>query len=259
VILRRGTQVDGNIVARSDVELWPESFVGGHVTATGSVSVDPSAVVSGTVSQGADLPPIPPITPVSFTVQAGEQDVWVAPDAVRTLDPGSYGRLTVREGGTLRLRAGHYIFERIQVEQGSRIEFDLGAGATVVDVAESAVFSDEVVMAINSQVGDAAGILFRVAGDEVNLRKGGTYLGTYLAPNAYVHLGQDTALTGALYGRWVKVKHRARVIGKPAREVFASLFVNPEIVYRPPLAPEAVVAHKVAAPGLDLAGAYFVR
>jgi hypothetical protein len=58
--------------------------------------------------------------------------------------------------------------------------------------------------------------------------EGGTYLGTYLAPDACARLGQDAALIGALYGSKVEILDRAQVIGLPAVQVLASAFAAPD-------------------------------
>ena len=75
--------------------------------------------------------------------------------------------------------------------------------------------------------GDARDVLFRVAGDSLELGKQGSYLGTFLAPNGKVKLEDDATLVGALYGKGVTLGKRVGITGMPARDLFASLFVTP--------------------------------
>ena len=82
---------------------------------------------------------------------------------------------------------------------------------------------ENVQMAIVS--GSAQEVLFRVQGHHVHLHKDGTYLGTFLAPDAHIDLGEGATLTGALYGKKVHIKKRVSVTGQPALDLFMSLFV----------------------------------
>jgi len=88
-------------------------------------------------------------------------------------------------------------------------------------------------MEITSSEGSASDIMFRATGQVVDLGRSGSYLGTYLAPNASVNLGQDAQLTGAMYGERISVGHRAHISVMIARELFAALFYTPDILALP--------------------------
>jgi len=203
------------------------------------------------------VPPIPQTTAVDFGFTAGILDVTVRSGDSRALIPGEYKNLWVKKGGTLQLQSGHYVFEDVKVERESFVEFDLSAEPIIVDVVKTVDFGERASMAVTSGAGSAADILFRVAGNVVTLKKEGIYLGTYLAPGGEVRLGTDARLTGALYGRKVDIMHRAQIIGNPARDLFASLFVNPEIVCLPTPAPATTAVQKVTASSPDPAGTDF--
>ena len=51
------------------------------------------------------------------------------------------------------------------------------------------------------------------------------YLGTYLAPDAIVELGENATLQGALYGQKLNINKGATVTGEPALGPFISLFL----------------------------------
>lgn len=75
---------------------------------------------------------------------------------------------------------------------------------------------------------DPRDILFRVAGSKVDLGKEGFFLGTFIAPRGDVELGERATLYGALYGEKVEFKKGALIVGVPARDLFARLFVSTE-------------------------------
>lgn len=245
--------VDGNVTGRSYVRLLPGSLVGGDVIANGLVQMDATAIVSGTVTQGAQIPPIPPVTPITFSFTAGKTDITVQQNTTIILDPGNYQALVVNKGGIVKLRSGHYTFKSIRLNQDAQVEYNLSDGAVVIDVVKNVIAGENVKMMITSEMGNAADILFRVMGTVVDLKNGGVYLGTYLAPDASVSLGQAARLTGALYGARVFINSMVQLIGMPARDIFATLFVNPEIGFS---SPQTQTAAEISWPGFDLSSIF---
>jgi PKD repeat protein/nitrous oxidase accessory protein NosD len=234
VVVGDRSLVAGSITGRATVKLERDSLVQGDVTAAETVNRHRTATVSGTITELADIPPLPALTFVEVDLAAGGQDITVEPGESRTLEPGSYQTLMVKKSGTVQLSTGHYYFEQLKTEQDGQLTFNFDGGGVVVDVVDNLQFGPNVQMSIVSARGDAAGILFQVAGDVIDLKKGGIYLGTFLGPDASIRLEQDALLTGALYGHKVDVMHRAQLIGLPARDLLASRFVNPAISYVPP-------------------------
>ena len=220
--------IGDSITSGHKVEVKKESWVDGDITAAGDVKVDKKATVTGSINEFASVPPLPVITWVQFSFEPGTEKVTVEKDAILTLPPGSYKDVKVKERGTLILSGqnpfGQYVFKKLEMEKDAQLQFDLSGGPVVIDVAENLEFKDNVQIV---SAGDARDILFRVAGDKVELGKEGTYLGTFLAPNAEVKLGDDAALYGALYGKKVDIGKRVTLGGLPARDLFAFLFVNP--------------------------------
>lgn len=53
-------------------------------------------------------------------------------------------------------------------------------------------------------------------GSRATLHKEGQFLGTFLVPSGTVSLNSKATLTGALYGRTVKIGSDTRVTGAPA-------------------------------------------
>jgi hypothetical protein len=153
----------------------------------------------------------------------GSGDVKVEKDATLDLPPGAYGKLEVEEGATLNLSAGSYAFKRIDVKKDAVLNLDVGGGPIVVRVEENVDLHEGVVM---NSTGAASDILFAVAGDHVQLKKEGLYLGTFVAPDGHIDVGEGAALSGALYGHKVELKKRATVEADPAIALFVDLFVK---------------------------------
>jgi hypothetical protein len=228
------SHVHDSITSGRRVDVKRDAWVGGDITAVDRVTVDSSATVTGTITEYTTIPLIPDSSWVELLLTPGTEDVTVPRNGDLTLAPGDYRDLHAKRGATLTLLSGQYVFRTFKADQDARIELDFSAGTIVVDVAGMLLLKQDVNMAIVGSSGAGPeGIMFRVAHQEpsgagaaVHLHKGGDYLGTFLAPYALVYLGDDTTLTGALYGQKVSVGQRAQVTGLPARDLFASLFVD---------------------------------
>jgi cytoskeletal protein CcmA (bactofilin family) len=208
----------------SRVDVLKQARVSGDITAAGRVNVDPSATVTGAVIEYATAPPLPNITWMELSFVPGTEDVIVAENTSLTLPSGAYRDVIVEPGATLTL-SGRYVFRVFSMAEHSRLLFDLTNGQMVIDVAEHLTFNHHVEARLAS-TGDVSSILFRVARGNVELKKRGSYLGTFLAADGIVKLYPDAHLAGALYGLKVEVMKGASIYGRPARGVFASLITT---------------------------------
>jgi PKD repeat protein len=226
VKVKRRSRVTGDVTSARDVWLRRRVTVDGNVTAAGSVNVKPSTTVTGTVLAGAAVPAPAPLTTVTLSLTAGGPDVLLGRNETRTLAPGNYGILRTRDGAILELSSGHYRFERFNLGRDSKIRLDLSGGPVIIDAVEKLKMKRRVRMTIVSATGDATGVFFQVGGTrKIKLKKGGHYLGTFLAPDGDLKLGKWAKLRGALYGRQANAKKGAEITGDPAIDVFVSLFV----------------------------------
>lgn len=230
VKVEKKSRIHDSITSGHKVEVKKHALVEGDITAADEVKVDPTATV-GTINAFATVSPIPDITWVELSVAPGRKKVTVKENGSLALDPGDYKDVKVKRGATLKLSGqdpfSQYAFKKFEMEKDAILQLDLQNGPVVVDVAEKLEFKDGVQMQIISATGDASDILFRVAQDHVELKKGGVYLGTFLAREGDVRLHEDAELTGALYGQKVEVKKGVQITGMPARDLFALLFVTP--------------------------------
>lgn len=223
--VKRRTQVTGDITAGLDLWLRRNVTVDGDATAGGTVDLNPGASVTGTITQGAAIAPQPPVTTVTVAPTAGGPDVLLTYNEVRSLAPGSFGRLWTRPGAVVQLSSGHYQFEYFNLGRDGRLELDLTAGPVVVEVVHRLKMKRRVQMLVTSATGGATDVLFEVgSGRRLKLKKGGHYLGTFLAPGGDLKLGKWAELEGALYGRQANAKKGAEITGNPAVALFVSVF-----------------------------------
>jgi len=222
VKVREISTVLGNVTAiGDDVILMDGAEVIGNATAGDKVKFADTANVTGDVFESAVVSPPPVLSLPSIAVTAGGEDIRVASGETLSLSPGSYGKLRVREGATLILSSGHYAFTDVKVGPSAQLLLDLSLGALLFDVSGDLSLKELTQMEIISETGTAADILFRVTGEEVDLRDGGHFLGTFLAPNAVIELHEDASLIGALFGWEVDVEQRTTVVGMPALELIS--------------------------------------
>ncbi len=215
IALHQSAIVDGNAHAGGDIDLDQNSAIVGDATAGGVVTLAAGATVGGLITEGAPPPSLPPMTPPLLDITADGPDVSVSKNQTLHLLPGQYGELDVAPGGKLILSAGVYVFEKIDFEKDTFLEIDLTAApyTLVVDVEQSVYFQARTQMTTS---GAASAILFRVAGEHVQLNQQGVYLGTFLAPNGHIDLHRNSSLIGALYGERVHVHQNVSLLGAPA-------------------------------------------
>jgi len=219
VTLAALSQVRGNARAGGDVVLRANSRLEGNATAGGVVRIAPSAVVTGTVVTGAPPPTIPPMSPLFVAPSTSGANVVVPPGGNLILPPGEYGRVTVGARGVLRLQEGTYAFESFTVRADGIVTLELRSGPIDVNVGGAVSFGPRVQMSLSGLPAD--NVLFRVGGS-VTLAGGGNYVGTYVAPNGRIVVGDTTILRGALFGEWVELGRNVDVFGFPALRLYLS-------------------------------------
>jgi|GEM_PF-1335893 len=171
------------------------------------------------------LPALPPITP-------GTQDIEVAANQTRTLAPGRYHKITVKDHGVLILTGGVYELSSLDIRQDTRILFNGSAEVRV---------KNEMDTDARTYIGPhpsatslkASQIVFYVAGPDdrgrhhdedddltptaVQIGQRNTAFLNIVAPNGTVWLKSNTKATGSFVGKRVR-------IGKGAELTLSSAF-----------------------------------
>ena len=215
VELKKAARVDANVTSATDIKLKQNATVAGNATAAGTVTLESGAAVGGIILNGAGVLPVPAVTWVALALTSGGPDINVKKGETTTLAPGVYGKLEVKQGATLNLRAGTYAFEKIDIEKAGLVNLDLTDGAILINVVKDVDMKESVQVVVTSAEGSATDILFRVQGGHIKLHKNGRYIGTYLAPDGDIELAEGAFLKGALYGEKVHIKKGATVESDP--------------------------------------------
>lgn len=146
--------------------------------------------------------------PEDFPV--GTSDVSLANDADSTLVPGKYANGLIRARSVLRLSAGDYYFDSFSVEPTATLRFDLSQGNVVIHVRSSLSISDNSIMSHDSTARYFIG--WRL-GQSSTLRLGtiSGLAGVFVAPNAKIELGHQSALYGLIYAKNVELMQESNI------------------------------------------------
>lgn len=173
---------------------------------------------SGAIVRGTSVTPINlkliPSLPSLPTIAAGTQNISVAAGKVLTLAPGSYGTLTVGQGGRVNFTGGLYQFQAWSVAQNSRIFFNAASEVRVagrVSVGQlsivgpaptaTALRSRDIVLYVAGQNGSTGTLA--ATPKAVVFSQGSLLRLNIVAPNGTVQMDQATAMSGAVFGKWV--------------------------------------------------------
>lgn len=179
---------DGSVIVASSVTL-------GNSTSVFDVRADDVFRGQGATIRGTSLaaPPLPVETPFCSipTFDCGTTEVWVQTgEFTQPLAPGSYGRVRVLNGGTLRLAGGTYEFCELKTGRDAAVVTD---GPTTMNVVKT------VSVGSGAVVGPAGGVpipTINLAGRSLRVSQGATLSAKVSAPAAKVTFGRDAMLLG---------------------------------------------------------------
>ena len=164
-----------------------------------------SYVQQSALSAGADACTFP-----AEEFPVGTTDISLANDADSTLLPGKYGNALIRARSTLRLSAGDYYFDSFFAEPTATLRFDLSQGNVIIHVRSSLSISDNSIMSHDSTARYFIG--WRL-GQSSTLRLGtiSGLAGVFVAPNAKIELGHQSALYGLIYAKNVELMQESHI------------------------------------------------
>jgi len=151
----------------------------------------------------------------------GGEDVTVKPWRTRILDPGSYGKVTVRSKGRLILSGGQYHFSDLKVgligavecAGGSEIYVQdrvlFGLGAKLHPSASANIDATDIVLYVGGSNGNK-GALWSIA-QAVRIGLGTNIKANIYAPNGTLSIGDRAKMRGAFIARDIVVGSRASV------------------------------------------------
>lgn len=206
----------GHVISNAIVRLRSRSRVDGDVRSAAMIERQDGVVVTG-----LSVPNEPPamrdlLLPLS--VQPGSTYVHLEPGQSLALAPGRYAALIVKSRSVVRLEAGKYEFDRIQIEPQAEIRVNTQGGPVLALVKSSIDFKGTI-----GTIGPRGAFLLGYTGVQpVSIESG--FDGSILAPFADLRLAPTYAgHRGSFFGKSVRVEARTPIRFEPFRH-WAALF-----------------------------------
>lgn len=210
----------GNLTAVDHILIRRANTIEGDVTAGGKIYISKQSTITGTSTEHAAVALIA-LPTLSFT--AGGHDVTVPEGGTRTLDPGSYDDVRVKQHGTLFLKTGAYFMKSLDTRLLSKISVDVTDGPVTINVTKKLEFgpSTEVIITPIGQFGTRDVIFNSMQRRGLYIKRGAKVLGTIIAPYAEVETLSQFNFKGSICAKDIE-------IGKGATLLYHSpIFVEP--------------------------------
>lgn len=188
----------GHVFARGRVYAGAQTSIHGSVVSTGGLATDKGTEVFGERELRAGLQSHSLAWAMDFG--SGLAPVEASWGEVVTLEPGHYGEVTIAEWGELRLQAGGYHFESLQVD---------GEATLIVESSDASVYVRSRLEHLGATVGV---LLIGYFGSDAAV-VASSFSGAIIAPNAPLVLGVvgNSTYTGSFFAREIEVLPRTSI------------------------------------------------
>ncbi len=198
---------NSNLTAIGKITINKQNTINGNVKSQTSVSN--SGTITGTTTIGTVAnEPLP-----SLSYSAGGSNKTVPLGGSLTLAPGSYGIVTMSNGGTLKLSSGEYFMNELRyastIEAGT-IEIDLSSGdpVTINVVSNLQLGHEAAIVLLPNGESDSKLVTFNtLQSTNANWGREGYFLGSFNAPNAIVTLVKNSQLRGSICAKEIVVSN----------------------------------------------------
>ncbi len=198
---------NSNLTAVGKISIGKYNTINGNVKSQTSVSN--SGTITGTKSVGSvNTESLP-----SLSYSAGGANKTVPNGGSLTLAPGSYGIVTMSQGGTLKLTSGEYFMNELRYSstiEGGTIEIDLSSGdpLTVNVVTNLQLGHEAAVVLLPNGEADSKLVTFNtMQATNANWGREAYLLGSFNAPNAIVTLVKNSQLRGSICAKEILVSN----------------------------------------------------
>ncbi len=198
-------QVD-SLFASDNVVLRDRSLVTGDVYASGQVDRNDTVSVLGDVEEFASVQFVD--IEVEHDYQPSNHDLFLEPDQVAALSPGSYGRVVVKSRAELYLDPGVYDIAELQLEPQAIVYVSNHEEATELWVRDRLLYKGRFVESAGARSPGNTLVVY-TGSDPVSLE--GPFSGTLHAPRADVSVSGGTRHVASVHGRTVEVHQGARI------------------------------------------------
>ncbi len=198
---------NSNLTAIGKITIYAQNTINGEVISQTAISN------SGTINGMTTIGPVnnEPLPSLNYT--AGGPNKIVPSGGSLSLAPGSYGIVTMGQGGTLKLTSGEYFMNELRYTstiEGGTIEIDLSSGDPVtINVVTNLQFGHEAAMVLlpNGE-SDSKLVTFNTKQTTAaNWGREAYLLGSFNAPNAIVTLVKNSQLRGSICAKEILVSN----------------------------------------------------
>ncbi|NUO82343.1 T9SS type A sorting domain-containing protein [candidate division KSB1 bacterium] len=187
-----------NLTATGKITIQKDNIINGNVKSP--LPITNQGTVNGTITVAAVAnEPLP-----SDSYTAGGPHMTVPSGGSLTLAPGSYGIVTLNNGGTLKLTSGEYRMNELRYPNSAEngvLEINLAGGDPIaIKVVDKLQFGQESVVRLlpNGEDDSELVTFFTLQSSSVTLGRETYLLGNFNAPNAKVTLAKNSQLRGAI-------------------------------------------------------------
>jgi len=198
---------NSNLTAIGKITINKQNTINGNVKSQASISN------SGTINGTKTIGPVnnEPLPVLNYT--AGGANKTVPNGGALTLAPGSYGIVTMSQGGTLKLSSGEYFMNELRYSstiEGGTIEIDLSSGdpITINVVSNLQLGHEAAIVLLPNGESDSELVTFNtMQSTAANWGREAYLLGSFIAPNAIVTLVKNTQLRGSICAKEILVSN----------------------------------------------------
>lgn len=204
-------QLRANLRSEAPVSLRASAHVFGFVQTGATITTQNDVVIDGERLENQT------IEPATFEWQeampsASQGDVVVDPDQERALEPGAYGRVSVRSRAVITLSSGTYFFDSLVTEPQGLLRIDDANGPVRIYVRSELSYRGAI------QPGAAPGeLLIGYLGASPAFIEA-PFTGTLVAPNAQIQLrrpNDNSSHRGAFFGKSIEIQSDALIVHLP--------------------------------------------
>jgi hypothetical protein len=211
--------INGNITAGGNVTVGDRTRVQGDVTTAGVINRTPSggSVITGLAKERA---PYTPLTIATKTVATNTTNVSVPVDATQTINPGTYGTVTLGARSKVTFNTGLYQMSALVIEPDVTLTFNMPTGPLDIRAASNLSFGDRVIVKFGATT--APGALAQFYSNQTTEVRVGTDIALFpvamAVPNGSIHVFSRTNVIGSLQAKTVTMEPDTGVARVPTDE-----------------------------------------
>ena len=202
--------LQGDLRALGKIKNDAEITIAGDVFTNKKVDDKGTLTVLGSVVENANLSKL---TLPAFSFSAGGSNIDVSKNAAKTLDPGSYGKVKLKDHAELHLSSGDYYIKEFHAHHNAAILIDLSKGPIFINVEKKLHVDKYFEIRIDPlESGTTKDIFINIREKKnVTIKKGSIVRGTIVAPNAEVKFKDGCQLEGAVYAKKISIDKDVRI------------------------------------------------